>query len=374
MVVDLRRDHSFRVPRPDLSERIGTPNACGGCHSDRTAGWAAAAIAGWTGGVRPAAGSGAEAIQAGRLRQAGACAPLAALASDTSASPIVRATAVSLLGANTGKEQGPAIAAAARDPEPLIRLAAAEAIEACPEEEQIRVGGPLLSDPVRAVRLQAARSLAGVPAERMGGLGRASETALGEWVESELHNADTAGAHVNIGLMRLLRGKQDEAEAAYVRALELDPLFVPALVNLADLRRIQGREAEAERLLREACRIAPDSAPAAYGLGMSLMRSGRTADAIEALERAARRGADDPRFAYTWGAALAQAGNETRAAEVWEESLARHSGDPETLAALVQYDAAHGKRPKALARARVLASILPEDEGVRGLLRDLGKK
>src|SRR5205807_5929242 len=32
MDVDPRRDHSFRVPRPDLSVRLGTPNACTRCH------------------------------------------------------------------------------------------------------------------------------------------------------------------------------------------------------------------------------------------------------------------------------------------------------------------------------------------------------
>ncbi|HZN34016.1 MAG TPA: multiheme c-type cytochrome, partial [Pirellulaceae bacterium] len=32
MDVDPRRDHSFRVPRPDLSVTLGTPNACTGCH------------------------------------------------------------------------------------------------------------------------------------------------------------------------------------------------------------------------------------------------------------------------------------------------------------------------------------------------------
>lgn len=32
MAVDPRRDHSLRVPRPDLSVSIGTPNACSGCH------------------------------------------------------------------------------------------------------------------------------------------------------------------------------------------------------------------------------------------------------------------------------------------------------------------------------------------------------
>ena len=44
MQIDLRRDHSLRVPRPDLSIALGTPNACNACHADRSAAWAADAI------------------------------------------------------------------------------------------------------------------------------------------------------------------------------------------------------------------------------------------------------------------------------------------------------------------------------------------
>ena len=40
MEVDNRRDHSIRVPRPDLTVSIGTPNACTQCHADQTANWA----------------------------------------------------------------------------------------------------------------------------------------------------------------------------------------------------------------------------------------------------------------------------------------------------------------------------------------------
>jgi hypothetical protein len=47
MVVDARRDHSLRVPRPDLSASIGTPNACTQCHGDRSADWAAKQVAEW---------------------------------------------------------------------------------------------------------------------------------------------------------------------------------------------------------------------------------------------------------------------------------------------------------------------------------------
>jgi formate-dependent nitrite reductase cytochrome c552 subunit len=44
MVVDPRRDHSLRVPRPDLSVALGTPNACNNCHTkpEESAAWAAA--------------------------------------------------------------------------------------------------------------------------------------------------------------------------------------------------------------------------------------------------------------------------------------------------------------------------------------------
>ena len=40
MVVDPRRDHSMRIPRPDLSVVIGTPNACNQCHQTQSAQWA----------------------------------------------------------------------------------------------------------------------------------------------------------------------------------------------------------------------------------------------------------------------------------------------------------------------------------------------
>ena len=35
MGVDSRRDHSIRIPRPELSIELGVPNACNGCHRDR---------------------------------------------------------------------------------------------------------------------------------------------------------------------------------------------------------------------------------------------------------------------------------------------------------------------------------------------------
>ena len=72
MVVDPRHDHSFRVPRPDLTVKLGVPNACTGCHGDKPAQWAAEQVQKWYG--KPLAGHQqfAGALHAGHAEAAGA--------------------------------------------------------------------------------------------------------------------------------------------------------------------------------------------------------------------------------------------------------------------------------------------------------------
>ena len=36
MVIDKRHDHSFRIPRPDLTDKYETSNACNDCHKNKT--------------------------------------------------------------------------------------------------------------------------------------------------------------------------------------------------------------------------------------------------------------------------------------------------------------------------------------------------
>ena len=82
MVVDTRHDHSFRIPRPDLSVKLGTPNACNDCHRDKSAEWAAAAIESWHGPNRKGFQNYAEAFHAAWTDQADAAALLAVVAAD----------------------------------------------------------------------------------------------------------------------------------------------------------------------------------------------------------------------------------------------------------------------------------------------------
>ena len=88
-------------------------------------------------------------------------------------------------------------------------------------------------------------------------------------------------AQVNLANLYLARGKADEAEATLLKAIEIDPTFVPAPIALSELRRAQGQESAAEATLRSALKQNPESAPLLHALGLSLVRHKRTEEAVE---------------------------------------------------------------------------------------------
>ena len=191
MIVDPRRDHSLRVPRPDLSARLGAPDACTGCHKDRTAAWADEAIARWPGASRRGTPHYGEAIALGRRGGPGAQQALSGLARDAAAPAIARATALTLLGARSGGGARATVEAGLGDADPLVRAAAMGALEGAGPEIARSLGFRLLADPVLSVRLEAARVLAGLPANQLTGEERERlERGVAEYRAAQLVNAD----------------------------------------------------------------------------------------------------------------------------------------------------------------------------------------
>jgi tetratricopeptide (TPR) repeat protein/ssDNA-binding Zn-finger/Zn-ribbon topoisomerase 1 len=338
MVVDPRRDHSLRIPRPDLSVRLGTPNACNVCHADSSYEWAAAAAEEWWGPVssdEPA--HWAETIHAARTWQAGAGEKLVRLAADRSAPAIVRATAVMLLPRDAGAKASDAIQVALNDEDPLVRMAALGLLDSVDPMPRMQIGYRHLSDPVRSVRLEAASTLASVPP---GLLPEEQRTKLDEVLEEyravqEL-NADRAEAHLNLGSLHARRGELDEAIREYRIALEIMPSFGPAWVNLADVYRQRGHEAEAERKLRAALEAVPEPADIHLALGLSLVRRGRRAEALAQFEMAAQLQPDEPYYQYVLSVALHSSGDGEAAKQILTGAHDRFPGHPDIAAFLAQ--------------------------------------
>lgn len=328
MGVDFRRDHSFRVPRPDQGQRLGTPDACTGCHRDQAPDWAAARVRDWVGAAARADAPVAEALTASRQHRLDGAPALLALLEHPAGSVIARATAVAALADYPGPPSREQVRRAAHDAEPLLRLAALRALRVLPEDEQIRLLAGLLGDTTRAVRDEAARIAVAIPAERLDANARERrEVAVAELVASETIHLDRPEAHLNLALIDLARGRFGDAETALKRALAMDAGFVPARVNLADLYRATGRDPEAGPLLEEGLRRTPDSPDLSHTLGLLRVRQGERAAALELLAAAAQAAPDNPRYAYVHAVALADSGRVAEAAAVARAALARTPND-----------------------------------------------
>lgn len=346
MVVDPRRDHSLRVPRPDLSVKLGVPNPCNGCHADRPATWAARTVAAWYGHTPSGLQQFAEALAAGAQGAPGATHSLAALAADPGQPAIARATALSRLDREPTATTLAVARTATRDPSPLVRRAAVDLLADVPPTLRAPLLAPLLADSTRAVRIEAAQAMAGLPAGALSPADRgALERATGEFVAAQELNGDRPEAHLNLANLAMHQQRSDAAESELKSALALDPAFAPAAVNLADLYRMVGRDRDAEPVLREALARSPKNPALSYALGLVMVRANRARESLGWLSAAARLGADNPRYGYVYAVALHDAGQRAEAARVLDDVLRRRPYDHDALSAQVAFHREAGDIP-----------------------------
>ncbi|MGD8420132.1 MAG: tetratricopeptide repeat protein [Gammaproteobacteria bacterium] len=326
MQVDWRRDHRISRPDPWLSQRLGVPNACTGCHRDRDDAWAAAAMRGW--GLEPGPAAWAAANHGIARQDMLAFREFAADPAALGLPPIRQAT---LLAGLAGFPTRLALETAAgylHDPDPLLRRAAVTALQPFPAELRWQLLSPLIDDPVKSVRLEAAELLADLRPRLNGADADRLDRLLGEYRESLAYRADSPGGQLAIGNLESRLGFTILAERAFRSALDIEPRFVPALLNLSDLYRSLGSDGEARELLQRALEFAPDDANVDHAWGLYLVRAGRRDEAREYFARALEQENATPRHAYVYAVALDSAGRTAdaiaaldRATERWPNTL-----------------------------------------------------
>ena len=371
MVVDPRRDHSFRIPRPDLPAALGTPNTCNACHADKTPDWAAAEIATWHPEPYRGFQQFAAALHDGDLGAPGARPRLLDLAKAPDQPGIARASALNRLDRITDQAAFDVLVGLLADPDPLVRRSAAGAFATIPPQFRQPLMG-IADDPVLDVRLEAARLIAEIPEAALDPDAVVPrERLLNEYRAAQAQIADWPQSHHNLALLEMALGRYDEAEQAFRDALAVDPMFVPAAVNLADLLQGLERDAEGEPILRAAIARVPGDPSSHLALGLWLTRNGRGEEAFAELRTAAELGEAGPRFAYVYAVALADRGDIAEAMRVLGESLQRHPYDRDTLSALAIYEHQSGDVEAAIGHAELLVRLEPDDASIRNLLDQL---
>ncbi len=362
MVIDRRRDHSLRVPRPDLTVRYGVPNACNGCHRKESPRWAAAAIEAAFGPQRKGFQTWTDAFAAARAGAPGAADALAAVAKDAAVPAIARATAVAEMARFPGRTLLEEAARSLGDSEPLVRAAALDALDAMPPATRAPLVDRATSDPVRLVRIKAGRLVAGAPAEGVAPevLAR-REQAFAEYVASQEAVAERAEARVNLGTAFAERGDASRAESEYRAAIRLQADYVPAYVNLADLYRATGRDTDAGTVLDEGLKAAPNDPSLLHALALLRVRQKRLAEALPLFRRAAEGQPGNARFAYVWAVALRSSGQRAESLAVLANALKRSPNDRELLYALAAFNGKDDHRAAAAEYARRFIAVAADD-------------
>ncbi len=392
MEVDARRDHSLRIPRPDLSLQLDTPNACTSCHVKldniaeekrpglklyqdwlaaaregdeqvkaelkRADAWCDAACDEWYGPTRRRDEHFGLALAAGQRGDATAREQLTALLSrrGAEAPAIARATALQILSRIDPHQAAIEASRAVDDEHPLVRSTAAQTLLGHPQATlAVSQLEQALTDPVRIVRTEAARSLLEFPHELVSSsAGAAWRAALDELVEGiELHN-DRAGAHVELGLIATRQGRRQQAIMHYETGIAVEPLATGSRSNLASLlqENLQAsqaagapssmsttaleeeitrlRKAELPLLARDAG-LLPDAAALQYRYGLALYLDGQREAALPILIRAAELEPSDAQYSQAT-ALLAEALERWPEAQSWAAENVRRAGEsPESL-------------------------------------------
>ncbi len=368
MGVDDRRDHSMRVPRPDISAMTGTPNACNDCHSEESATWAVQKLRGWGVNFRDSGSHPAVAMAMAERGDARAREPLLDLARDAAAAPIWRATALERAAGLGSAEALDLAANLLRSPDPLLRVSAVRALEGMPLSQRYAKLAPLMNDPVAGVRLEVAAQLAGVPLDRVDEGSR--EALLGlfdEYRRVHREHADMPSMNLEVGLFHLARNDLPAAENAYRRALDLNPQLLPARLNLADLLRAGGRDSEARDQLETALRVNPESGDAMHALGLLEIRSGNRESALTWLGRAAELGGASPRHRYVFAIAQHDSGDLDGALQTLRGLHRDLPAHEEGLLALVNYSLEGGDDAAARRYVDKLLELAPDNPAYRGL-------
>lgn len=367
---DYRRDHSFRVPRPDQSKVFGTPNACNDCHNNQSAEWASNAVEEWYGPERPDHFS--DKLLKADAEQSSENIGLRELIEDTSQSEIIRATGVWYVGRFPGENASDILSGAINSESPIVRTAAAKAMESLSPDIRVSLLENALSDSVRSVRIAAAQQLVEFTIQDIAEHTRDHfENAMQEYSTYLDVNEYFPQGQMNRGQFFEQQGEKDKALSAYHTALERDPYFNSARINLAYLYNSLDENDRAEDLLMTVIEQEPKYGDAYYSLALLLSEENRLEEAIDYFEQAAEILSAQGRVFYNLAIAHQTINNSQQAEEAYKQAINLEEENGDFRYGLITLYIQQEQYEEALRQAEELNRRLPKNPEIHQLIRFL---
>ncbi|RLV60922.1 hypothetical protein D5018_04580 [Parashewanella curva] len=326
MGVDDRRDHSFSIPRPSLTEEFGIPNACSTCHKDKPVSWSTAKVASWYGKSNTLTQVELDYI----LLQKQGGLPLSqhlAVINDHRLAVIKRASAIALLPNSTRQIDNATVEPWINSKEPLIRLAVAKIGQLLPEGQRQLSLPKLLKDQYRAIRVTTATALLDSHLTDMNAL----KAAYDELVSSHDTNAWRGEGSLNASQELVRMRNYDAAIVALNHSIKVDPYFAESYINLTDIYRNLRQANKERKVYSEALQNVPNSAVVSYSYGLFLIRQKQHQQALTYFKRAVNQASDNAQYAYVYYIALDSLGRTQQAISELKEAIAHYQHNSNLL-------------------------------------------
>ncbi|MCU7548629.1 tetratricopeptide repeat protein [Chitinophagaceae bacterium LB-8] len=365
---DERHDHSFRVPRPDLSVQYGTPNACNKCHSNKTAQWSAEAIVKWYGPQRKY--HFADDLLPGSKLNDQSEAHLTKLLNDTAVPPIIQAAAATHLGGILTAGSANALKRCLLQDNALIRYQALRSLANFPPDQWQSTAMPLLTDKVRAVRIAAADLYLTIPPneipeEYQAALSKA-KTELEQYLR---YQADFSVGNIMIADHYLRLNDYENATRFYLRGLKMDSLMNYARLNLSSAYSAQGKNDQALQVLKAAAATDPSNERVFYNLGLLYNELQQPEEAKKSFGKAVQLKSNNPRLYYNYGLLLFQSGEVKEAENVLLKGLALSPRDADLNYAISFLYIKTGQQEKARKYVLFLKQVAPGRAEYQGIFQ-----
>jgi Tfp pilus assembly protein PilF len=373
MGIDWRRDHSIRIPRPDISIKYNTPNACNDCHADKNFQWSEDYIKKYF-GERKKHTYGFT-LADGFLQKEGADTSLIKLIKSDLYPEIVRATAIQYLSAYDNPKAISTIQEMLNSPEPIIRERAIDAFNSNNPEVLAKGLIPLLDDPIKMVRIAAASKLSPLAKENFTDDQYKTLTAvLEEYLNTLKYTADFPTGKYNLGNFYSNKGEHITAEKFYNDAIKTDSLLFPAKSNLALLYYNNGELKKAEKIFLDLIKKHPEYTEGNYYLGLLYAEQKKYKESADVLEKASTKPGVNPRIYYNLGLIYQYLNNGAKAESSLMKAYSLSPNEFDVMYALADFHIKRNNYTTALKYANEMRVKFPSNPAGEQLVNYVNEK
>jgi tetratricopeptide (TPR) repeat protein len=360
MGVDYRNDHSFRIPRPDLSEELGTPNACNQCHNDKSNQWAQSYIETWYGKSRHY--QYGEAFALARAGNPEGFLRLETIVYDDLYPEIIRSTAVEFIGAVYPDSSKTILLEMMLNINPQIRYSAVRNYVLDNENAILNIL-PLIYDEVKAIRIECARKLMAVSNDQIPEKYKnVLQEVTAEYLETIEYNADFPIGKLNLANYYYSKQDLQQAEKFYLAALKQDEELHEIKINLAYLYNAMGKTDKTEILFKDYLKNRPNDGVALFSYALLLSELKRYEESLELMLKANKVEFENARIDYNIAMMYDFFGDKIKAEKFLKQAIEKQKNDITYYSVLLNFYIQNKDQVKIKDFAKLILEKFPDLE------------